>query len=237
MVIDGEAKAESLFKLVKGTNLAVVDPENKASDDNTIIAFHDNSSSIKGFPVRASAATYASAPGAQYKVEEKVYHGILTCETHNFPCGIAPFPGAETGTGGRLRDVQGCGRGGIVVAGTSSYCVGNLNIPGYNLPWEDGKLKYPSNMATPLDIEVQASNGASDYGNKFGEPVVSGYTRSFGMVLPNGERREWIKPIMMSAGVGLLDGRHVDKGSREEHGRRQNWRASVPHRHGRRRCQ
>ena len=71
-------------------------------------------------------------------------------------------------------------------------------------------------MAKPLDIEVQASNGASDYGNKFGEPVVAGYTRSFGMVLPNGERREWIKPIMMSAGVGLLDGRHVEKGFAEQ---------------------
>jgi phosphoribosylformylglycinamidine synthase len=114
-------------------------------------------------------------------------------------------------TGGRLRDVQATGTGAYVVAGTSSYCVGNLNIPGYELPWEESSFEYPSNMATPLQIEVEASNGASDYGNKFGEPVVSGYTRSFGMRMPDGDRREWVKPIMMSAGVGILDSRHTTK--------------------------
>eukprot|EP00730_Choanoeca_flexa_P003895 TRINITY_DN11535_c0_g1_i2.p1 TRINITY_DN11535_c0_g1~~TRINITY_DN11535_c0_g1_i2.p1 ORF type:complete len:1023 (+),score=324.49 TRINITY_DN11535_c0_g1_i2:223-3069(+) len=66
-------------------------------------------------------------------------------------------------------------------------------------------------MATPLDIEIEASNGASDYGNKFGEPVICGFTRSFGMELPNNERREWIKPIMFSAGLGCLEAKHADK--------------------------
>ena len=70
---------------------------------------------------------------------------------------------------------------------------------------------YPSNLASPLSIIVEASNGASDYGNKFGEPVVAGFSRSFGMRLPSGERREWIKPIMFTAGIGMMDGRHVDK--------------------------
>ena len=58
---------------------------------------------------------------------------------------------------------------------------------------------------------MEASNGASDYGNKFGEPVVAGFSRSFGMRLPSGERREWIKPIMFTAGIGMMDGRHVEK--------------------------
>ena len=69
----------------------------------------------------------------------------------------------------------------------------------------DESFEYPTNLASPLSIIVEASNGASDYGNKFGEPVVTGYARSFGMRLPNNERREWIKPIMFTAGVGMID--------------------------------
>lgn len=114
-----------------------------------------------------------------------------------------------------MRDVQATGRGAHTLAGVSSYCVGNLHIPGHELPWEPKHEKYPSNLASPLDIEVEASNGASDYGNKYGEPVVSGFTRSFGQRLPNGERYEWIKPIMFTAGIGMLDGRHTEKGSPE----------------------
>lgn len=59
-----------------------------------------------------------------------------------------------------------CGRGNSTVAGVSSYCVGNLHIPGYELPWEDKSFAYPATLAKPLDIEIEASNGASDYGNK-----------------------------------------------------------------------
>ncbi|GBG29163.1 Phosphoribosylformylglycinamidine synthase [Hondaea fermentalgiana] len=220
MVIDGTEMPSTLFQMVKGTNPACskTDPQ----PNNSVIAFHDNSSAIRGFPVRAIMPSIESkedgkeAEPSSYAVKNVEMHGILTAETHNFPCGVAPFPGAETGTGGRIRDVHATGRGALVVAGTSSYCVGNLRIPGYEQPWEDADFEYPSNMARPLQIEIEASNGASDYGNKFGEPVISGYTRSFGMRLPNGERREWIKPIMMSSGVGLLDGRHVTKGEPEK---------------------
>jgi phosphoribosylformylglycinamidine synthase len=63
------------------------------------------------------------------------------------------------------------------------------------------------NLASPLQILIDASNGASDYGNKFGEPLIAGYCRTFGQRLPNGERREWIKPIMFSGGVGQIDHR------------------------------
>ena len=139
------------------------------------------------------------------------YHIIFTAETHNFPTGVAPFPGAETGTGGRIRDVHATGKGSLVVAGTAAYCVGNLQIPGYLLPWEDPSFAYPPNLASPLQIEIDASNGASDYGNKFGEPVIQGFTRSFGLRLPDGERREWVKPIMFTGGIGQIDERHIEK--------------------------
>jgi len=207
MVIDGEEKKETLFKMVKSTL-----PEDILN--NSIIAFHDNSSAIRGYECDALRPTSTSKAGS-VKIGKQTLHPILTAETHNFPSGVAPFPGAETGTGGRLRDVMATGQGAYPVAGISSYCVGNLQIPGYDLPWEDKSFVYPSNLASPLDIEIKASDGASDYGNKYGEPVIHGFTRSFGQRLPNGERFEWVKPIMFSAGVGQMDARFSKKGDPE----------------------
>ncbi|RCV25129.1 hypothetical protein SETIT_5G141700v2 [Setaria italica] len=88
-------------------------------------------------------------------------------ETHNFPCAVAPYPGAETGA------------------------------------------------ASPLQILIDASDGASDYGNRFGEPLIQGFTRNFGTRLPNGERREWLKPIMFSGAIGQIDHAHILKGDPE----------------------
>jgi len=203
LIIDGIPAPETLMGIVK-------DPL-KANPANSVIAFKDNSSAIQGYRIRTILPEH---PGrlSRFQEADATYHIIFTAETHNFPSGVAPFPGAETGTGGRIRDVQATGRGGLVVAGTAAYCVGNLRIPRYRLPWEDASFRYPENLATPLEIEIQASNGASDYGNKFGEPVIQGFTRSFGMRLPDGERREWIKPIMFTGGIGQMDSRHVDKG-------------------------
>lgn len=203
MIIDNVEKPDTLFQMVKATLP-------KDVPNNSVIAFHDNSSSIRGYEcdyLAPDSVTGASKMG----IVKKTLHPILTAETHNFPSAVAPFPGAETGTGGRLRDVMATGQGAYAVAGVCAYCVGNLNVPGYALPWEDDSFVYPSNLASPLDIEVEASNGASDYGNKFGEPVIHGFTRSFGMRIPNGERFEWVKPIMFTAGVGALDGRHTTK--------------------------
>lgn len=202
LVIGGEEVPEDLISIVQRPL--------QANPANSVIAFKDNSSSIRGYPIRTLLPRDVGQPSPlqEAKVE---YDIIFTAETHNFPSGVAPFPGAETGTGGRIRDTHATGRGSLVVAGTAAYCVGNLRIPGYSLPWEDPAFRYPTNLASPLDIEIEASNGASDYGNKFGEPVIQGYTRSFGLRLPNGERREWIKPIMFSGGIGQMDARHREK--------------------------
>lgn len=207
IVVDGNAKPHTLFHLVKST---LTD----AAKQTSVIAFHDNSSVLQGAAIRTLAPL---VPGEPSRVGETDLdsHVLLTAETHNFPSGVAPFPGAETGTGGRIRDVQATGRGAHVNAGISAYAVGNLLLDGYKLPWEDTNLAYPSNLAAPREILVQASNGASDYGNKFGEPVVAGFARSFGLVLPNGERREYLKPIMFSAGLGQVDDRHCTKGDPE----------------------
>lgn len=204
IVIDGEEQPEQLMQVVSATLLA--------QPHNSVIAFSDNSSVIKGFD---SACLLPCSPGkpSQFELRCRTRHLLLTAETHNFPSGVAPFPGAETGTGGRIRDTHATGRGSLVVAGIAGYCVGNLHISHHSLPWEDSTFVYPSNLAKPLQIEINASNGASDYGNKFGEPVVCGFTRSFGMRLADGSRREWVKPIMFSAGMGLIDQQHIRKGA------------------------
>ena len=202
LTIDGEEMPDHLIAMIQSTL--------KANPNNSTIAFKDNSSAIRGYPIRTIVPTTIGEP-SPFAFSDRTCDIIFTAETHNFPSGVAPFPGAETGTGGRIRDVQATGRGALVIAGTAAYCVGNLYIPGYDLPWENPEFQYPDNLATPLQIAIEASNGASDYGNKFGEPLIQGYTRSYGMRLPNGERREWIKPIMFSGGIGQMDARHTNK--------------------------
>ncbi|MGQ9645327.1 MAG: phosphoribosylformylglycinamidine synthase [Thermodesulfobacteriota bacterium] len=206
-MINGRAMPETLLNIVQSTL--------KANPSNSLIAFKDNSSGIRGYDCWTIVPEQPGKP-APFKKEKVHYHIIFTAETHNFPTGVAPFPGAETGTGGRIRDVQATGRGGLVVAGTAAYCVANLLIPGYDLPWEDQKSVYPSSLASPLTIEIRASDGASDYGNKFGEPVILGFTRSFDLRLPQGKRWAWIKPIMFTGGIGQIDARHVEKGDAQK---------------------
>jgi phosphoribosylformylglycinamidine synthase len=201
--INGVVMPETLMDIVKSTL--------KANPSNSIIAFNDNSSGMKGYDCWTIVPGQPGTP-VPFKKEKVQYHIIFTAETHNFPTGVAPFPGAETGTGGRIRDVQATGKGGLVVAGTAAYCVANLLIPGYDLPWEDKSSVYPSSLASPLTIEIRASDGASDYGNKFGEPIILGFTRSFDERLQNGERWAWIKPIMFTGGIGQIDARHIEKG-------------------------
>ncbi len=181
----------------------------ECSGPNSVIAFCDDSSAIRGKEVDLLVASDPLAPSPLVN-KSAILHPTLTAETHNFPSGVAPYPGAATGTGGRIRDNQAVGRGGLVCASGAAYCVGNLHIPGYSLPWEEDGYQHPSDLASPLDILIQASNGASDYGNCFGEPLIYGFTRSFGLALPEGYR-SWYKPIMYSAGAGQIRDEHIVK--------------------------
>lgn len=200
-VIDGELADKTLFDMVTDTL--------EANPKGSIIAFKDNSSVIAGHHLQTLHPQTPGEPSPMTAVDVQ-YHPLLTAETHNFPTGVAPFPGAETGTGGRIRDVQGTGKGGFVMAGTAGYCVANLHIPGYELEWEHS-YPCPDNLATALDIEIEASNGASDYGNKFGEPLIQGFTRSFDLRLDDGQRWGFLKPIMFTAGIGQIDERQTEK--------------------------
>ncbi len=200
-VIDGQEYEKTLFQVVTDTL--------NANPKGSKVAFKDNSSVIQGHTIQTLHPAQPGSPSAMQPAEV-CYHPLLTAETHNFPTGVAPFPGAETGTGGRIRDVQGTGRGGFVMAGTAGYCVANLHIPDYPLEWEN-RYACPDNLAPALEIEIEASNGASDYGNKFGEPLIQGFTRSFDLRLETGERWGFLKPIMFTGGIGQIDDRHTDK--------------------------
>ncbi|CAK8722046.1 MAG: phosphoribosylformylglycinamidine synthase [Candidatus Electronema aureum] len=200
-VVDGVEQDGTLFDVVKATL--------KANPKGSLVAFGDNSSVVAGHDISTLQPEQPGQPSPLRAVDVR-FHPLLTAETHNFPTGVAPFPGAETGTGGRIRDVQGTGKGGFVMAGTAGYCVGNLHIPGYELPWEQHH-PCPSNLASALTIEIEASNGASDYGNKFGEPLIQGFTRSFDLRVEGGERWAWLKPIMFTGGIGQIDDRHIKK--------------------------
>ncbi|CRK86525.1 CLUMA_CG000196, isoform A [Clunio marinus] len=204
MIIDGEEEEKSLIKMI-------IETQNHSNKNNTI-KFSDNSSAMNGFKHEVLRPTCFIGPG-KVKVDIIESDLIFTAETHNMPTAVAPFSGATTGTGGRIRDVQGVGRGGHTIAGTAGYCVGNLQIPGYQLPFETAlsHLEYPSSFATPLKIIIEASNGASDYGNKFGEPVIAGFAISYGTLNSVNQRDEYVKPIMFSGGLGIMDSMHTQK--------------------------
>lgn len=208
MIIDGVAHEKSLIHMIIDTQ--------KSSNSNNTIKFSDNSSAIKGYQHKALRPVYNIQNNVvdmkKMDIIDVDSDLIFTAETHNMPTAVAPFSGATTGTGGRIRDVQGVGRGGNTIAGTAGYCVGNLNIPNYSLPYERTDYEYPPSFASPLKILIEASNGASDYGNKFGEPVIAGFAISYGLVnVATEEREEYVKPIMFSGGLGTMDSSHTNK--------------------------
>jgi phosphoribosylformylglycinamidine (FGAM) synthase-like enzyme len=121
LFVDGEKMPENLMDIVKSTL--------KANKGNSVIGFKDNSSAIRGGPVTPMLPT---APGGPSSLEPQPrdWDVLLTAETHNFPCAVAPYPGAETGAGGRIRDTHATGIGSMMGAATAGYCVGNLHMDG-----------------------------------------------------------------------------------------------------------
>lgn len=190
---------------------------NCSISDNSVVAFSDNSSAIKGCNTVHLVRTNPSKRGSEYYMKHVNTNTLFSAETHNFPTGIAPFPGAATGTGGRIRDVQAIGQGGMFVAGSCGYCVSSLGIP--HVKDIENALSRSEYLYSGAEMLIQASNGASDYGNKIGEPVIQGFTRTFGMNLSSqthtDRRIEWIKPIMFTSGIGIVYTEHLKKNKPE----------------------
>ncbi|VDK50817.1 unnamed protein product [Anisakis simplex] len=201
LIVDGVKRDKTLFDSLRETQIY--------SNANNIIAFSDNSSAIEGFDV-FNLLSLSPCSVSEIAAIQSKRHIIYSAETHNFPTGVCPFPGAATGTGGRIRDIHATGRGAHEIAGVVGYAFGNMHLDGYALPWEEEHFKYDRKFAHPRDIIIQASNGASDYGNKFGEPVICGFSRSFGQRIAD-ERWEYVKPILFSGGIGSIDEAQIKK--------------------------
>ena len=167
LVIDGVEVSETLFDIVRAPLLG-------KKSSNSIIAFHDNAGAIVGFDVSTFEPINPSMP-CVFTTHQRTWHITATAETHNHPTLISPFPGAETGSGGRIRDVTAAGRGSLPVAGLAGYNVGNLFLPNYQIPGEIIGGEKIHGQATPLEILIKGSDGVSDYGNKFGEPLIGGF--------------------------------------------------------------
>ena len=200
---DGIRLPYSCMELVKETW--------KRNPGNSVVAFSDNASAIRGGQVSVLQPEHPGQP-SRYVVKIRIIHNSIKVETHNHPTFIEPFQGASTGVGGILRDLFTIGRGGLMGVLGAMYSVGNLNIPGYVLPWEDDGWKHSGHGESPLNILIQASDGGSFYGNCVGSPVVFGSARTFGMSLPEGYR-SYLKPIMLAAAAGFVDDNHLKKNS------------------------
>lgn len=205
IIIDGKEMPFTLMELIQAT---------LTNKENSIIAFHDNASAIQGFTVGDLVPENPGMP-SPVRMAELLYHFVLTCETHNHPCLWAAYPGAATGRGGRYRDNQAVGRGGMSTGSIAGFIGGNLNDPRRILPWEDRTFQYDSRTESPLEFFIQATRGAFNDGNEAGEPLIDLFFETFGMRIGN-ERWENIKPIMFTGGSGLIRQEHVKKNPPEK---------------------
>ncbi|WP_180111372.1 phosphoribosylformylglycinamidine synthase [Acinetobacter sp. YH12136] len=200
--IDGEAQPLSLFQMIKNTY--------KESPTDVLSAYKDNASVIVGFDTQRFYPKKDAATGHYvYKYKSQAAHILMKVETHNHPTAIAPFAGAATGSGGEIRDEGATGRGGKPKAGLTGFTVSNLNIPGFEQPWEENYGK-PSRMASPLQIMIEGPLGGAAFNNEFGRPALNGYFRTFEQNV-NGEVKGFHKPIMIAGGYGNIRPDHVEK--------------------------
>ncbi|NNG75746.1 phosphoribosylformylglycinamidine synthase [Acinetobacter sp. ANC 4277] len=200
--IDGEKQPLSLFQMIKNTY--------KESPADVLSAYKDNASVIVGFDTQRFYPKKDEATGHHiYKYKSQAAHILMKVETHNHPTAIAPFAGAATGSGGEIRDEGATGRGGKPKAGLTGFTVSNLNIPGFEQPWEENYGK-PSRMASPLQIMIEGPLGGAAFNNEFGRPALNGYFRTFEQNV-NGEVKGFHKPIMIAGGYGNIRPDHVEK--------------------------
>ena len=189
-VIDGIEKNISLFSMIKSTS--------KANPNNLISAYKDNVAFISGPKIEIFTPNKNDIP--DYYIKRKIKSSIsLKAETHNFPTTVEPFSGAATGSGGEIRDRMAGGQASIPLAGTAVYMTSYPRIS--SKEWEKNQKKKKWLYQNPKDILIKASNGASDYGNKFGQPLINGSVLTF----EHSEKKYnlgYDKVIMLAGGIG-----------------------------------
>lgn len=192
-VIDGEEMPTSLFKMIRKTS---------AENPNEIVsAYKDNVAFINGPKATQFAPKTADKPDYY---TEKEFDSVLSlkAETHNFPTTVEPFNGAATGAGGEIRDRLAGGQGSLPLAGTAVYMTAYSRLKAESpRDWEAGMPARKWLYQTPIDILIKASNGASDFGNKFGQPLIAGSVLTFEHE-EGGRKLGYDKVIMQAGGIG-----------------------------------
>jgi len=204
-IIDGEEKEMSLFQMIKKTS--AVNP------NSLISAYKDNVAFIQGPTIEQFVPASGDKP--DFFITKEIESVLsLKAETHNFPTTVEPFNGASTGTGGEIRDRLAGGKGSLPIAGTAVYMTSYPRLED-GRPWEQ-KLS-PRNWLyqTPEQILIKASNGASDFGNKFGQPLICGSVLTFEHE-ENDKKFGFDKVIMLAGGVGYANKRDAKKGDPEK---------------------
>ncbi|MCW9018180.1 MAG: phosphoribosylformylglycinamidine synthase, partial [Kangiellaceae bacterium] len=200
--IDGQDKDISLFGMIRNTH--------KVSPDGVLSAYKDNAAVIEGFE---QARLWSEADSGEYHYHIEPIHILMKVETHNHPTAISPFPGASTGSGGEIRDEGATGRGGKPKAGLTGFSVSNLEIPGFEQPWEVHYGK-PGRIVSALDIMIEGPLGGAAFNNEFGRPNLCGYFRTYqqNVEFDFGEQvRGYHKPIMIAGGMGNIREQHIEK--------------------------
>ncbi|MFK7049381.1 Phosphoribosylformylglycinamidine synthase [Flavobacterium columnare] len=190
-VIDGEEQPTSLFKLIKKTS--------ETHPNEIVSAYKDNVAFVKGPKAVQFAPKSADKPDFY---QEKEFESVLSlkAETHNFPTTVEPFNGAATGSGGEIRDRLAGGQGSLPLAGTAVYMTSYSRLE-ETRPWENAMDERAWLYQTPMDILIKASNGASDFGNKFGQPLITGSILTFEHE-EEARKLGFDKVIMQAGGIG-----------------------------------
>ena len=206
-IIDGKEMPVSLFKLIKKTT--------QDNPNKVISAYKDNVAFIDGPKIEQFAPEHPDKPDF-FKVKEIDSVISLKAETHNFPTTVEPFNGAATGSGGEIRDRLGGGRASLPIAGTAVYMTSYPRTEANRL-WELCTMPpRPWLYQTPEQILIKASNGASDFGNKFGQPLITGSLLTFEHE-ENDTKMAFDKVIMLAGGVGFANKRDAIKGTPKPH--------------------
>ena len=191
-IINGEEKESSLFAMIKRTT--------QENPGKILSAYKDNVAFAQG-PVIEQFAPADQSTSDYFQVEDIESVISLKAETHNFPTTVEPFNGAATGTGGEIRDRMGGGVGSWPLAGTAVYMTAYPRLEGESRTWEDILPVRKWLYQTPEQILIKASNGASDFGNKFGQPLICGSVLTFEHQ-EDGQKLAYDKVIMLAGGVG-----------------------------------
>ena len=205
-IIDGEEKESSLFQMIKKTT--------QENPNKIISAYKDNVAFAEGPVIEQFAPADHSKPD-YFRVTDIESVISLKAETHNFPTTVEPFNGASTGTGGEIRDRMGGGKGSWPIAGTAVYMTSYPRTD-EDRTWEELLPVRKWLYQTPEQILIKASNGASDFGNKFGQPLICGSVLTFEhQETPDSPVYGYDKVIMLAGGVGYGTRRDCLKGKPE----------------------